>query len=97
MPSLRVGSVRKCADKKVVVLKTGVKEGDDDAVKIAPLTRTKPSDGPGVEFRDTLYGAYWVLVGQVTTVRVASLNTVWGGIDRVKPAVMKIVLRESGA
>jgi hypothetical protein len=96
MPSLRAGSVRKCANKQVVVLKTGLKEGDEDAAMVAPLSRSKPSDGSGIEFRDTVYGVYWVLVGQVTTVRVASLVTVWGGPDRVKPAVMKLVLQGAG-
>ncbi|MFD4638197.1 hypothetical protein ACFWN2_12840 [Lentzea sp. NPDC058436] len=96
MPSLRVGSVRTCAHKKVVVLKTGVKDGEEDAVVVAPLIRSKSSGGPGVEVRDRVWGVYRVLVGQASTVRVKSLVTVWTGPDYIGPDEMKAVLQEAG-
>ena len=95
MPSLRVGSVRTCAGKKVVVLKTGLKEGDKDAVRVAQLRPVKQANGPGVDFNDTVWGRYRVLVGQVSTVRVADLRTVVLAPDIVKPDVMKVVLEQA--
>lgn len=96
MPSLRVGSVRKHAHKDVVVLKTGVKEGDKDAVVVAQLRPAKQAKGPGVDFKDAWWGKYRVLVGQVSTVRVADLRTVVFAPDKVKPEVMKVVLEQAG-
>ncbi|SER26564.1 hypothetical protein [Lentzea albida] len=96
MPSLRAGTIMKCAHKQVVVLETGLKEGDEEAARIAPLSKTTPPSGPAVEFKDRVYGTYWVLVGQVSTVRAASLVTVWGGPDKVNPAVLKEVLQVAG-
>ncbi|USX54745.1 hypothetical protein [Lentzea sp. HUAS12] len=95
MPSLRVGSVRTCAHKKVVVLKTGLKDGGEDAVQVAPIIKAEPAGGPSVEIR-TGHGPRWVLVGQVSTVKSASLATVWWGLENVKADAMKLVQKGIG-
>ncbi|WP_330275487.1 hypothetical protein OG205_07390 [Lentzea sp. NBC_00516] len=94
MAALQAGFVRTYAHKKVVILKTGLSIGDEDAVLIAPLISAKPpATTRGVEVK-TGYGRRWVLIGQVNTVKPASLVTVWKGPDRLKPDQMKIVLQE---
>ncbi|SFR27997.1 hypothetical protein SAMN04488564_112108 [Lentzea waywayandensis] len=96
MAAPQTGFVRTYAHKKVVILKTGLSIGDEDAVLIAPLISAKPPAAtPGVEVK-TAYGRYWVLTGQANTVRTADLVTVWWGPERLRPDQMKIVQQEHG-
>jgi hypothetical protein len=94
MAALQAGHVRTYAHKKVVILKTGLSIGDEDAVLIAPLISAKPpATTSGVEVK-TNYGRRWVLIGQANTAKAADLVTVWMGPDRLRPDQMKIVLQE---
>jgi hypothetical protein len=91
MAAAQVGFVRTYAHKKVVILKTGLSVGEENAVMVARLSKNKPpATTPGVEAK-TRWGTYWVLTGQVSTVRTADLVTVWWGPDELEAEVMKAV------
>ncbi|MEV6824507.1 hypothetical protein [Amycolatopsis sp. NPDC051102] len=93
MVSLSAGMVMNYNHKKVVILRTGLSIDGSEAVKVAPLTTRKPGSGRHVEAK-TLWGTYWIPLGQVSDVKAAGVGYAGYGPGRLSKKLLNAVLRE---
>ncbi|MGW6442229.1 hypothetical protein [Lentzea sp. NPDC055074] len=91
---VQAGLIRKYNGNKVVVVKTGLSTDGEDAVVVARLTQTKPSGNTPSVRAKTYVTAYWVLIGQAKTIKVAELGTAWTPPNRLEPADVRSIQQE---
>ena len=93
MAALKVGMVRNYKHKKVVILRTGLSIDGSDAVRVAPLSARRPSgSGRHVE-AETLWGTYWIPLGQVSDVPAAGVGYAGWGPERLSKKLLDAVLK----
>jgi hypothetical protein len=95
MVALKAGMVMNYNHKKVVILRTGLSIDGSDAVKVAPLSARRPSGSDGSVEAKTVWGTYWIPLGQASDVKAAGVSYAGWGPGRIPQKLVDAVLKGS--
>ncbi|WP_086844685.1 hypothetical protein [Amycolatopsis kentuckyensis] len=96
MASMNVGMIMKHNHKKVVILRTGLSIDGSDAVKIAPLSTSKPSGSGRYVEAKTWVSDYWIPLDQTKVVKAADVVHAATPPGRLPTKPLKAALKEMG-